>query len=279
MPTTDEAAASETFLRTYHDRTPGSMARSVLANPTSDGRTSYQLLADRVAGAGRILDVGCADGVLLSALARNGAAELAGVDLSEGEVTLARGRTELAGADLRVGRAQELPFADDSFDAVVSHLALMLMTDVEQVVAELARVLRPGGRLAVAIGAGPLPGGGLDLFLSLARPVFAAVPEERRVPAMGDRRTRSRAGIDELLVPAGFAPVTWEEITLELSGTPEQVWQSAVPSYYDMVTLDDEQVARLHEDFLAQAAARSSGGRLDGGARIAIVTTRLVSRS
>jgi SAM-dependent methyltransferase len=279
MPIRDEAAASEAFLRTYHDRSPGSMARSVLANPTSDGRTSYQLLADRVAGAGRILDVGCADGVLLSTLARDGTAELAGVDLSPGEITLARGRAELAGADLRVGRAQELPFADDSFDAVVSHLALMLMTDVEQVVAELARVLRPGGRLAVAIGAGPLPGGGLDLFLSLARPVFAAVPAERRVPTMGDRRTRTQAGLDELLVPAGFAPVAWEEITLELNGTPEQVWESAVPSYYDMVTLDDQQVARLREDFLAQAADQSSAGRLDGGARIAIVTTRLVSRS
>lgn len=253
------------------------MAGSILANPMSDGRTSYNVLADRVTGARRVLDLGCADGTLLATLARNGAAGLAGIDLSEGELALARRRPELRDADLRAARAQALPFADDSFDAIVSHLALMLMSDVEQVIAEAARVLTPGGRFAVAVGAGPVPGGVLELFLSLARPVFEAVAPKRQVPPLGDRRTRSRDGLDAVLAPAGFAPVSWAELTLALTGTPEQVWQAIIPSYYDMATLDDDQLALLRQEFIARASALSPTGQLDGGARIAIAATRLGS--
>ncbi len=277
MTATDGMPASENFLRGYHDRTPGSMATSVLANASSDGRTSYQVLADRVAGARRVLDLGCADGALLAVLARNGLGDLAGIDLSAGEVALARTRRELVEADLRVGRAQQLPFAGNSFDAVVSHMALMLMSDIGQVLDEVARVLTPGGRVAVAVGTGPVPGGALELFLSVARPAFAALPAERRVPPMGDRRTRSRAGLDELLTAAGFEPVSWDEITLELSGSPQQVWELAVPSYYEMAMLEQDQVTRLREEFIAQATVRSPAGQLTGGARIAVAVTRLVA--
>lgn len=275
MTTPDAVPQSETFLRRFHDRTPGELAKYHSSNPVSGGRTSLQVLAERVAGAQRVLDLGCGDGALLTVLAHNGASELAGVDLSEGELALARVRPELADADLRVGRAQELPFADESFDAVVSHMALMLMSDIEQVIAEIARVSMPKGRLALVIGARPAPRSGFDLFLSLALPILATLPPERRVPPLGDRRTRHRTGLDELLVPAGFEPVTWEQITLEMSGTPEQVWESAVQNYYDVAMLDGDQLAQLHEKFIAEALALSEYGQLTGGARISVAMTQL----
>jgi ubiquinone/menaquinone biosynthesis C-methylase UbiE len=275
MTTTDSVPASETFLRGYHDRTPGSMADSVLARRLPDGRTAYELLADRVAGAQRVLDLGCADGLLLAVLARDGASGLAGIDLSDGELELARQRPELVDADLRTGRAQALPFADNSFDAVVSQMAFMLMEDVEQVVAEAARVLTPGGKLAIAVGAGTAPGGALELFLKVVRPAFAALPPERSVPLMGDRRARSRKGLDGLLSPAGFEPVTWEELTLELRGTPEEVWEASVPSYYNMASLDEEQVAVLRKEFVALASRLSLAQWRKGGARISVATSRL----
>jgi ubiquinone/menaquinone biosynthesis C-methylase UbiE len=81
----------------------------------------------RSGGRKGVLDLGCGDGLLLEFLAREGGRLLAGVDLSPYSLALARRRPALTGARLEEGRAQELPFADDSFDACVSHMALMLM--------------------------------------------------------------------------------------------------------------------------------------------------------
>ncbi|WP_431968120.1 class I SAM-dependent methyltransferase [Nocardia sp. bgisy134] len=271
MTTADAARAAEEFLRNLHNRAPEAMGRYVAAHRLPDGRTSYQFLAERVARARRVLDLGCGDGALLAVLARDGATGLAGVDISEGELAVARRRPELVDADLREARAQELPFAEDSFDAVVCHMALMLMADVEQVIAETARVLRPGGRLAVVVGARSAEGSGLELFLELARPLFA----QRPIPPLGDRRTRSRDGLNELLTAAGFASITWEEITLGGSGTPEQVWDNAIEKYYDTTTLAAEEIAALRREFLARAAALTEDGLLTRGERSAVATTRL----
>lgn len=67
------------------------------------------------------------------------------MDLSAAHLDLARARPQLAAADLRRARVQELPFADGSFDAVVSHMVLMLLPDADAVIADAARVLAPGG--------------------------------------------------------------------------------------------------------------------------------------
>ena len=74
---------------------------------------------------------------------------LTGIELSPAMVELARRRAvELnMEADLRVGDAQTLAFADESFDTVVSTLSLCTIPDDRRAVAEAARVLRPGGRL------------------------------------------------------------------------------------------------------------------------------------
>ena len=274
MTTTSDASTAtpeltEEFLRDFHDRSPGQQSVGVEASPTAEGRTSYQEFADRVAGARRVLDLGCADGALLAELAGRGAETLAGIDLSGAELAFARRRPALTGADLRLGRAQELPFEDASFDAVVSHMAFMLMWEAEQVVAETARVLVPGGTFAVAVGGGAVAGEAMDLFLSLAQPFFqAANAARRRMPRLGDRRTRTREGLDGLLEPAGFAPVSWESIVIDQSGTPEQVWESNIEMFYDMVVLDDDQIGQLRQAFLAEAPALLSDGRLPCSMRI-----------
>ena len=143
--------AAEMFLRDFHNNGPGRQSVNMERAPLADGRTGYQVLAAEVAGARRVLDLGCADGALLEVLAAAGAEELAGIDLADQELALARMRPALASADLRQGRAQELPFADNSFDAVVSHMALMLMYDVDRIAAEAARVLAAGSPSAVGL--------------------------------------------------------------------------------------------------------------------------------
>ncbi|WP_330452361.1 MULTISPECIES: class I SAM-dependent methyltransferase [unclassified Streptomyces] len=270
------AVAAEAFLRKFHDNGPGQQSVGVQGAPLADGRTGYQVLAAQVAGARRVLDLGCADGALLEVLGASGAEELAGIDLSGQELALAHARPALRGADLRQGRAQELPFADGSFDAVVSHMALMLMHDVDRVAAEAARVLVPGGRFAVAVGGGAVEGQAVRLFLELARPYFRTAPPERSLPQLGSGRLLTRETLDELFGPAGFAPVSWETVVLEMGGTPEEIWSAATRSFYNMVELDQEQTASLRAEFLAAVPALlDADGRAAAGTRLNIATTRL----
>lgn len=97
----------------------------------------------------RVLDVGCGTGTLLAAIAeRAPRAKLLGVDLSPAMLAVAR-RKLGERAFLVAGEAGRLPFPDQRFDLVVSSSALHYWPDPEEGLAEIARVLRPGGRVAI----------------------------------------------------------------------------------------------------------------------------------
>ena len=106
-------------------------------------------LAGDVSGR-RILDAGCGSGPLAEALREKGAV-VSGFDASAAMVDLARQR--LGGdADVRVADLGEpLPFSDDEFDVVVASLVLHYLEDWAGPLAELRRVLKPGGRLIVSV--------------------------------------------------------------------------------------------------------------------------------
>jgi len=105
-------------------------------------------LAGDVAGR-RILDVGCGSGPILADL-RDRGATVTGVDASAGMLAQARA-TLGAGADLRVADLSEpLPFDDDTFDDVIASQVLHYLRDWGPPLAELHRVLKPGGRLIVS---------------------------------------------------------------------------------------------------------------------------------
>jgi SAM-dependent methyltransferase len=91
----------------------------------------------------RLLEVGCGWGELADWVARETGAEVVAVDLSERMVELARER----GVDARIADVQALPFADGEFDCAVAAWMLYHVPDLDRGIAELARVLRPGGRL------------------------------------------------------------------------------------------------------------------------------------
>jgi SAM-dependent methyltransferase len=94
-------------------------------------------------GAGRVLDVGCGEGQVARRVAALDATEVFGVDPTENQLTAARER----GGGITYGRAaaEQLPFADGSFDAVVICLTLEHLDPFEPAIVEVARVLRPGG--------------------------------------------------------------------------------------------------------------------------------------
>jgi SAM-dependent methyltransferase len=98
-----------------------------------------------------VLDVACGTGVVARAAAdRVGATgRVVGLDLNEAMLTVARRLRP--GLEWRQGPAEALPFDDEAFDAALSQMALMFFSDRSAAIREMARVVRPGGTVAVLV--------------------------------------------------------------------------------------------------------------------------------
>ncbi len=155
-----------TYLAGFHARNPG-ISEDILGRARSGDLTPYLWLARAVSGA-RVLDLASGSGPMADTLAeqsrqskttwpadrridsdRKPAPWVVGLDMSAAELDEARKRgrhNPLVRAD-----AATLPFADASFDAVVSSAGLMVVGRITRVLDEIARVLRPGGVLAATV--------------------------------------------------------------------------------------------------------------------------------
>ncbi|MET4100577.1 ubiquinone/menaquinone biosynthesis C-methylase UbiE [Agrococcus sp. UYP10] len=138
-----DASDYDAFAERYDAENAGSLLNAHYERPTMLG------LAGDVAGRA-ILDAGCGSGPLTLALRERGAV-VTGIDASPAMVALARARL---GDDvpLHVGDlAEPLPFPDGAFDDVIASLVLHYLEDWDAPLAELRRVLRPGGRLILSL--------------------------------------------------------------------------------------------------------------------------------
>lgn len=149
----------------------------------------------------RVLDVACGTGNAALQAARAGA-DVVGVDIATNLLEQARARAERAGVplDVREGDAEDLPFEDGTFDLVLSMYGAMFAPRPDRVAAELLRVCRPGGRIAMANWPP-------DSFIGVMAKLTAAhVPPPAGVPSpllWGDEevvRERLQAGAKEVTV-------------------------------------------------------------------------------
>ncbi len=203
------ASERERWLSAFHAANPG-VTRRAWARGGSYARVAARVV-DAVGAGARVLDLACGDGALLEHLGPRAI----GLDLSAAELAL-------AGGAVIQGRAQALPFAGGVFDAAACHLAFMLFDEIEDVVGELARVLRPDAPFVALLGGGPTADGD-DAFHTVAR----AVPcSEVR---FGDRRASSEAGWRELF--AGWGTITFERWPIDLGGAFADVWSFLATSY------------------------------------------------
>lgn len=191
----------------------------------------------------RVVDVACGTGVLAREAARrvSPGGAVTGLDRNAGMLAVARRLSP--DVEWREGRAEALPFEDGSQDAVVSQFGLMFFEDRARALSEMWRVLRPGGRLAVAVwGAlGETPG--YTAMAALLDRLFGpAVAEGIRMPyVLGDPDEVlglfARAGVRgaRLETPMGTARFASLDAWLH---TDIKGWTLA-----DMI--DDAQYARL----------------------------------
>jgi len=108
----------------------------------------------------KILDIACGVGIpsLKAAELVAPTGSVIGVDLAPGMIDLARTRATrlgLTNISFQEGDAEGLPFADESFDAVLCHLGLIHFTDRIKALSEMRRVLKPEGRVAISVWSTP----------------------------------------------------------------------------------------------------------------------------
>jgi SAM-dependent methyltransferase len=114
-----------------------------LAGPDAK-EAAFEAIAE--VGPARVLEVGCGWGEFTARIRDEVTPDVVAVDISPRMVELARAR----GIEAVVGDVCALPFADGSFDCVVANWMLYHAPDIDLAISELARVLRPGGRLVAA---------------------------------------------------------------------------------------------------------------------------------
>ncbi len=168
-----------------------------------------------------VLDTGCGPGGLTAELvARVGADRVAAIDPSEPFVAACRSAN--SGADVRVGVAERLPWADDSFDAALACLVVGFMSDAATGMREMARVTRPGGVVATCFW-------NYDRMPFISTFFRAATEIDPGQEAESHRLGTRRGELTSLLADAGLTNIRESELVATAHYTGFDDWWSPVP--------------------------------------------------
>lgn len=201
----------------------------------------------------RWIDVGCGSGALTELLMQRCApADVQGIDPSAAQLAFARDRPGARGAVFQPGDAMALPFADDRFDAAVMALVIFFVADPAKAIAEMARVVRPGG--TVAAYAWDRSGGGSP-FAAIQAELHALGVTLLAPPSLNVSR---KGAVRELWACAGLEAVETREITVQRSFADfDEFWAMSTKTgsiRQPLAALAPEDVERLK----AQVRARLS---------------------
>ncbi len=230
--------------------------------PAGDG---WNQLAERelapLAGTTRLVDVGCGTGRFAVLAADRLGARVWGVDRSAEMLREAKRRPGGRGVGWRRADAEQLPFRDRWFDGAHSHLVLHLVDDLPAAVAELARVLSPGGRLVAGTFA---PEHFREFFLN---PYFPSIP------AIDLARFPDPGALCADLASAGFAGAAIERFDQDVAVAGADVLERVRGRYISTLQLLD---ADEYEAGLARLDADVAAGmeRFSYTLRWALVTAR-----
>jgi SAM-dependent methyltransferase len=192
------------------------------------GPLTIQSVGDTLDAAGvihgwKVLDVCTGHGVLALAATKRGAKVYA-IDFAEAMVAAARRNAPMA--ECRQGDAQQLPYSDDTFDAVVCGFGIIHLPEPNRALAEIRRVLRPGGRVAVSVWERPSPKNGFGLVMGAIKAhgrLDVSLPHGPDFFQFGDHESL-KAALEE----TGFVDVRTRAVPLTLALDSESAFMEGV---------------------------------------------------
>ncbi|MDP4176779.1 MAG: class I SAM-dependent methyltransferase [Bacillota bacterium] len=146
----------------------------------------------------KVLDVGCGTGTILSLLSKNESISLSGVDLSEKMLDIAKQKLDDR-VELKLGDSEQIPWANQTFDAIICTDSFHHYPEPEKVLYEILRVLKKGGHLIIGDPWMPSP------FRQVTNRLLKYSKD-------GDYKIYSKAEIIKLLTRCGFSSVNWSRV-------------------------------------------------------------------
>ena len=211
----------------------------------------------------RVLDVATGPGVVAIEAARSlaGSGEVVATDLApEWEPFVGLAAAGLGNVRFRVMPAEALALPDDAFDVAFCQFGLMFVSDPAVALAEISRVLRPGGRLGVAVWSTP------DKVAHFAtqRALVAAMGNPPAFCGPSPLSLGAPGLIDRLVAEAGFVGVTTCRVTHAIEvHDADREWErlAGEPRFAaHLCGLDEERIARIRRTTLDALAPYRSGG-------------------
>lgn len=225
---------------------------------------NHQLVADARLRAGlRVLDLGSGTGypALLAAQTVGQSGSVIGMDLAEHMLAVAGRKAKrlgLTNISFKTGDVTSLPFGADSFDAVTSRFCLMFLPDIPLAVAEIARVLRPGGWLSAAVWSEAEKNPSFGVAVGAIKQVIELPPPDPAAP--GIFRLAKQGDLAGLFRDAGLTEVTDQEFpgTWSYASADEyygSLMEIAAPIHNLVAKLTDAQTQEVRQ-LIIQAASQ-----------------------
>lgn len=214
------------------------------------GKGHYELVANtllaEISVSGKVvLDVGCGTGISTFKLLERNAQKVCATDLSEYMVDVLTEKLETAGyppnvAEASVGDAENLPFEDGVFDVVISSMVFGMVPNQEKMIMEMARVVKPGGVVAVSTH-------GPTHYAELSDAVFGAIPKRYMLGRRILYWPRGREEMHRFFRSAGLSEIK----------VNQAIWKDEFQSSDDMYEFIASSTGNFYASFVSDKAINS----------------------